>query len=935
MARNTLGNLQKVSKYKLLAVFSVFLMTATAFAVFVSGSPPTAILTPSEVTVSPGEPITFDASGSRGNNLIYTWHFHDGSPTESGRDLSSIEHTFSSEGIYYITLFVNSSDNGKMDIATSKVIVRNQGPVIVLNQNSFAADEDEKITFDASSSYDPDGSIVSYDWDFGDGYGGYGDTANHAYAESGTYTVNLTVKDNLGKLSFKDIPVTIQNPVPSADAGGPYPVTEGRAAFFDASSSTANPSDVMGLRYLWSNGQHGKKAMEFYADDGIYHPSVTVTDDDNAADSSVAAVNVGNTAPKVAVDGAYIKGNLTLRLAGEKYHNVELWLYESGVFRGYLNVTRDVCKPQEATIENITFNLAENWEVRTLYTPDDDPVNGNKNGASSAWVILEFENGAYRKIHHTFNVRHPETYDWNLTLNPYFFTAPHECTREGHGNGGGHGPHDNGTCEDCEHNGNPAVHFSYRLYDAGADDLIVHWSFADSYYEERFNASGFPNFVTAELNYTPEFMGNITVNVTDDDGALTTLNLNITNGMLVNLAPRVDAGPEIPGFEDSPAVFTGNASDSIGETNLSYIWDFGDGATANGETIEHTYQFSADYPVLLSVTDSNALEGFDLTWAHIDNLPPAADFLYTSQTDEDSPAFFNASLSSDTISDEPYLEYRWDFGDGSVGYGITAEHVYTSEGTYTVNLTVTDDDGAAAYTEKPITVNNAAPQAYAGADLMVYGPATEIMFGGTGTGTFSDRNSLSYSWNFGDGGTAGGRVAAHTYLSSGTYTVSLTVTDDDGATASDSLIVNVGLDSDNDSLTNEVEAGEGTNPQKWDSDHDYVADYWEMYDYATDPTKYDTDGDGAPDWFEISYMGYNADTDGDGLKNPWDWDSDGDLIPDGKEIDINPTTDDIEIITNPLVYNDFDDDKTEIEQGINRDALGVSDDNMALSLIHI
>ncbi len=49
----------------------------------------------------------------------------------------------------------------------------------------------------------------------------------------------------------------------------------------------------------------------------------------------------------------------------------------------------------------------------------------------------------------------------------------------------------------------------------------------------------------------------------------------------------------------------------------------------------------------------------------------------------------------------------------------------------------------------------------------------------------------------------------------------------------------------------------------WDSDSDYVADYWELYNYYKDPTKADSDNDGAPDWFEISYMGYNTDTDGD------------------------------------------------------------------------
>jgi PKD repeat protein len=52
--------------------------------------------------------------------------------------------------------------------------------------------------FDAHSSYDPDGTIVSYNWNFGDGETGSGITASHTYAASGTYTVTLTVEDNLG-----------------------------------------------------------------------------------------------------------------------------------------------------------------------------------------------------------------------------------------------------------------------------------------------------------------------------------------------------------------------------------------------------------------------------------------------------------------------------------------------------------------------------------------------------------------------------------------------------------------------------------------------------------------------------------------------------------------------------------------------------------------
>ncbi|MFO7991749.1 MAG: PKD domain-containing protein, partial [Thermoplasmata archaeon] len=457
--------------YKVLAFLSVIMMTAGAYAVFVSGAAPTADLTPSEIEIYPGESVDFDASGSEGDINSYAWHFHDDNAIEMGDDLTSISHTFSDEGIYHVTLFVNAS-NAKMDIATSKVVVKNHAPDIVVTQDSYNVNEDEDVTFDASGSTD-DSSISSYTWDFGDGDVLYGDVVTHSFTDSGSYNVNLSVEDDRGKSSFKDISVTVQNPVPTADAGDGYGIQEGRPVFLDSSDSMDNPSDTEGIRYRWSNGYVGERAMEFYGDDGSYSPSVSVRDDDDDTDNDVANVNVANTKPKVAVDGAYIKGNLTLRVAGERWHNVELWLYQSGELYGYMNVTRGVSTPQTETISDITFDLTEEWEVYAEYTPEDDPENGQPNGANPAWLILDFEGGAYRWIQHPFNVVRPDTHEWEVPLNQYFFKP--ECLQAP-------------DIDQCY--GNPIVHFPYKVYDQGADDLTVNWTFTDSYREEVFPASG-------------------------------------------------------------------------------------------------------------------------------------------------------------------------------------------------------------------------------------------------------------------------------------------------------------------------------------------------------------------------------------------------------------------------------------------------------------
>jgi PKD repeat protein len=70
-------------------------------------------------------------------------------------------------------------------------------------------DVETTVTFNASASYDPDGTVVSYEWDFGDGTRGTGVIANHTYTNPGTYTVTLTVKDAAGNTDTDDIAVTV------------------------------------------------------------------------------------------------------------------------------------------------------------------------------------------------------------------------------------------------------------------------------------------------------------------------------------------------------------------------------------------------------------------------------------------------------------------------------------------------------------------------------------------------------------------------------------------------------------------------------------------------------------------------------------------------------------------------------------------------------
>ena len=102
-------------------------------------------------------------------------------------------------GTYRVTLTV--VDNSSSSANTSQdVVVRpppaSQPPVASFTASPNPVAPGSLVAFDASLSYDPDGTIISYSWNFGDQSNGTGVTTTHAYVASGTYTAILTVVDN-------------------------------------------------------------------------------------------------------------------------------------------------------------------------------------------------------------------------------------------------------------------------------------------------------------------------------------------------------------------------------------------------------------------------------------------------------------------------------------------------------------------------------------------------------------------------------------------------------------------------------------------------------------------------------------------------------------------------------------------------------------------
>ncbi|TMB49197.1 MAG: PKD domain-containing protein, partial [Deltaproteobacteria bacterium] len=147
---------------------------------------------------------------------------------------------------------------------------------------------------------------------------------------------------------------------------------------------------------------------------------------------------------------------------------------------------------------------------------------------------------------------------------------------------------------------------------------------------------------------------------------------------------------------------------------------------------------------------------------------------------------FNGGGSFDP--DGTLIAYAWTFGDGGSASGMVTSHTYTTPGTYSVILTVTDNSGLRSSDTAVVSVANRPPVANAGPDQTA-SVGSAVTF--SASGSDPDGTVGSFSWDFGDGTSATGATVSHSYAAPGSYTATLTVMDDRGARATDSALVTV------------------------------------------------------------------------------------------------------------------------------------------------
>jgi autotransporter-associated beta strand protein len=535
--------------------------------------------------------------------------------------------------------------------------------------------------------------------------------------------------------------VTVNNAAPTADAGPDVTIGEGTQVTIDGSFDDPGINDTH--TFLWqvsaTNGQvvadgHDKDFAFTAIDDGIYTLTYTVTDDDYGVSTDTVVVSVKNLSP-------------TIILTGDQNINEGDALNASGSFTdpGADTWRAKVDYGDGVPPENLPLDPGKTFDLQHTYADD---------GQYTVTVIVEDEDGGLSSARFEVKVSN---------LAPSVQAGAHQVAVV-----------------------DSTVHLGLATFvDAGTLDshtATVDWgdgsaiedgTVTESPFGPPGDPAGMNGIVSGSHVYSAVGEYTVTLAVRDDDDGVGTNTVTVT----VFDATPTAAFSWTPEYQSEgvPVEFTDNST-SDPDTIVRWEWDFAGLGTSTVPDPTFTFMDNGMYEVTLIVIDSDGAPDTTSRTVPILDLDPTAAFTWEADPHEGSPIQFE---DQSTSYPDAIVSWEWDFA--GLGSSTDQNPIFTfvQQGTYVVTLTVTDDDGSRHAVSQSVTVLDLSPTA-----TFAWGEAARIegypvWFEATAT-SYPDA-IVSWEWDFAGLGTSAERNPSFKFMDHGNYTVTLSVTDDDGS----------------------------------------------------------------------------------------------------------------------------------------------------------
>lgn len=670
--------------------------------------------------------VFFDAGASSDADdpiIAYHWDFGDGQQAQG----ASVSHVYALPGTYTATLTVTDASGTPSAIQTDTVDITINDPPIADAGGPQIISIGDTVSFDGSFSTDPDGEIVSYEWDVADGVILDGAEVAHQYTQAGSYQVRLTVRDNAGAENSDYTIVTVNAP-PVANFD-PFPrIAPGQTVEFNGTSSYDPDGKIQYASWDFGDATPvtaGLSAQHVFTGAGRYPVTLTVRDNSPATQNTATMTRI------IAVNYPPVAQ------AGEDIHTC-----------GQM-VTLDASQSTDADGDVL------------IYT----------------WDFGDGQQGQGQRVAHQY--LSPGIYPVRLTVDDgqnvknsiasdslrVFVNAPPEAQ--------------------LRINSAKVCAGEFVLFDGGASRdpekglLRYWWDLGDGPPQAGVNPAH---------EYKTGGYYRIRLKVTDDSNLACNTSEAETMLQVID-APIADAGPDIIACANRVTQFDGSKSTGGGRHIKSYEWDFGDEQSGVGVNAAHVYAKPGEYQARLVITVAGEGQCANVSEDEITvNVlaAPVAAFEVVPAACPAEDVVFNGAASQ--APQGTLTGHAWDFGDKTSANGVQATHQYAAPGAYTATLQVTSDaEGNCNVSEasRPIIINasptaviqvSAADESPVSGEEYTTDPHTLLRFSGAQSHD-ADGHIQAYAWDFGDGQQATGPFVSHQFQQPGTYVVSLQVND--------------------------------------------------------------------------------------------------------------------------------------------------------------
>jgi len=709
------------------------------------------------------------AHGSPNNERL--WDFGDSNFT----NLANPIHYFNQIDTFLVTLIV-TNDNGCPSVITKSIAIRS--PLTI----DFFADTvcQGSITNFTDSLLIQSTQIASRSWDFGDGNTSNIHNPQHLYSLAGTYNVSLTVFDTNGCTESINHNIIVKSK-PLVNFTNTSSCIGDTTLFTDISNSV---SPITSRFWNFSDGNNSTQTnpSHLYNYPGNYLVKLVINSSNGCADSITRTIIVDSLPEVNFTSNLVCRGGQTVFTNTSQDHgsfnNSWIWNFGDGI--GTSSLQNPFYTFQNHGVFNVKLVITNQSgckdSVINQVQVDTIPIVNFNADSACLGISTHFTNTS-----HWFG-NLPITYSWNFGDNTQLsaLTSP---THIYSGSGTYQVTLSANDSHGCFSSTTKNI-IVYSLPIAGFTSNVVlypevttftntsvgtpaiinnwNWNFGDGV--------GTSNLQNPTYSFIVPNTFNTRLIVTDINGCKDT----VINQVTV-ISPLITANfGYTENCENTFTTFTDSSTVADGNQILGWFWNFGDNSTSVVQNPQHQYVNSGVYNVQLIVYGiANTADTIVKTITIF--TKPTANFDNSRVCIGVNKTFTDLS----TIQTGNIVGWNWDFGNGNTANTLDHSTVYNSFGNYDVRLIVTTDNGCSDTIIKVIKVS-ALPLVSFNSDYTE--GCTPVFITFTSTSVVDSGFVSSWSWVFGDGNSTivNTNQTGHTFLSSGSYNVTLTAISNDG-----------------------------------------------------------------------------------------------------------------------------------------------------------